>query len=195
MRPLHDRMPVILDPTSEARWLDAGADTASRSCIARASPRWKDGSLPGEFLGKRPEAPGGALPGDVGPLTDSRVDVCRRSRQRSGSSVSSHSGRPGQDDYFSSPRLWKSRLSQCILGAVAPVVAEVRPDAPVPMTLLPEASQSSRRFGESNRPLSSLRHGTGLEHGRRKRGVTRPVLRPRRAGARRTVSLVFGRHL
>ena len=29
MRPLHDRMPVILDPTSDARWLDAGADAAS----------------------------------------------------------------------------------------------------------------------------------------------------------------------
>jgi putative SOS response-associated peptidase YedK len=29
MWPLHDRMPVILDPTSDARWLDAGADAAS----------------------------------------------------------------------------------------------------------------------------------------------------------------------
>jgi putative SOS response-associated peptidase YedK len=29
MRPLHDRMPVILDPTSEALWLDAGADAAT----------------------------------------------------------------------------------------------------------------------------------------------------------------------
>jgi putative SOS response-associated peptidase YedK len=29
MRPLHDRMPVILDPMAAARWLDAGADNAS----------------------------------------------------------------------------------------------------------------------------------------------------------------------
>jgi putative SOS response-associated peptidase YedK len=29
MRPLHDRMPVILDPTAEARWLDPGTDATS----------------------------------------------------------------------------------------------------------------------------------------------------------------------
>jgi putative SOS response-associated peptidase YedK len=29
MRPLHDRMPVILNSTADARWLDAGADAAS----------------------------------------------------------------------------------------------------------------------------------------------------------------------
>jgi hypothetical protein len=29
MRPLHDRMPVILDPTAEALWLDADADANS----------------------------------------------------------------------------------------------------------------------------------------------------------------------
>jgi putative SOS response-associated peptidase YedK len=29
MRPLHERMPIILDPTAEAWWLDASADTAS----------------------------------------------------------------------------------------------------------------------------------------------------------------------
>ncbi len=29
MRPLHDRMPVILDPTSDALWLNPGADAAT----------------------------------------------------------------------------------------------------------------------------------------------------------------------
>jgi putative SOS response-associated peptidase YedK len=44
MRPLHDRMPVILDPTSDARWLDAGADAASLHALLIPYPplrRWK----------------------------------------------------------------------------------------------------------------------------------------------------------
>jgi putative SOS response-associated peptidase YedK len=38
MRSLHDRMPVILDPTSDALWLDPGADALALHSLLVSYP-------------------------------------------------------------------------------------------------------------------------------------------------------------
>jgi hypothetical protein len=63
MRSLHDRMPVILVTTAEARWIDACADAASLTLAAGALPQCEDGSLSGESLGEQPQAREAVLPG------------------------------------------------------------------------------------------------------------------------------------
>jgi putative SOS response-associated peptidase YedK len=46
MRPLHDRMPVILDPAAEASWLDSGADATSLHALLIPYPGEKMEALP-----------------------------------------------------------------------------------------------------------------------------------------------------
>jgi putative SOS response-associated peptidase YedK len=46
MRPLHDRMPVIIDSTSDALWLDAGADPATLHALLVPYPGEKMEAFP-----------------------------------------------------------------------------------------------------------------------------------------------------
>jgi putative SOS response-associated peptidase YedK len=46
MRPMHDRMPVILDPTADALWLDPGADATSLHALLVPYPVEKMGAFP-----------------------------------------------------------------------------------------------------------------------------------------------------
>ena len=43
---LHDRMPVIFDPTADALWLDPGADAASLHALLVPYPGEKMGAFP-----------------------------------------------------------------------------------------------------------------------------------------------------
>jgi putative SOS response-associated peptidase YedK len=65
MRPLHERMPVILDPTAEALWLDTRADAISLHALLVP--------YPGEKMEAFPVSPWVSNPKYEGPLCLERV--------------------------------------------------------------------------------------------------------------------------
>jgi putative SOS response-associated peptidase YedK len=66
MRPLHERMPVILDPTADARWLDSGADAATLHSLLVPYSGERVEAYPVDTWVNSPKHKGAALPGASG---------------------------------------------------------------------------------------------------------------------------------
>ncbi len=77
--PLHDRMPVILRPEDEERWVAGGPPSPEeRAETPRRVPRQRDGGIPGLAAGQQPgdgrPVPDRAARGGVRPMRDGAMD-------------------------------------------------------------------------------------------------------------------------